>query len=83
MKQRLLTGWNFRRILYLALGLYMIVQSILLKQWWGIAFGSYFASMGVFAFGCASGSCGSGYCRPPRRPGRQANEEISFEEIKA
>jgi hypothetical protein len=67
MKNRLLTGWNFRRIMYLALGVLMIVQSIILRQWWGMAFGGYFASMGLFAFGCAGGNCTSGYCRPPRR----------------
>lgn len=83
MKQRLLTGWNFRRVLYLALGVYMIVQSVLLRQWWGIAFGGYFFSMGLFGFGCASGNCSNGYCRQIRRPATRSTDEISFEEVKS
>lgn len=62
MKQRLLTGWNFRRIAYLLIGLAIVVNAILVKEWVGILFGGYFAAMGLFAFGCASGACFGGVC---------------------
>jgi hypothetical protein len=32
------------------------------KQWFGVAFGGYFASMGLFAFGCGAGNCYTGNC---------------------
>ena len=57
LKQRVLTGWTFSRFLYLGLGSAFIINSIMTEQWFGVAFGAYFASMGLFAFGCASGSC--------------------------
>ncbi len=57
MKQRILTGWTFQRGLYAAMGILIIVQSLTENQWIGVPFGIYFASMGIFAFGCAAGNC--------------------------
>ena len=57
MKERILTNWTFARVLYLLMGLFVIVQSAMSQQWLGILFGGYFAAMGLFAFGCASGNC--------------------------
>lgn len=62
MKERILTGWNVARVLYLAIGTLIIIQSSMDKQWIGVLLGSYFASMGLFAFGCASGNCYGGNC---------------------
>jgi hypothetical protein len=36
------------------MGLAILVSS---KDWWSIAIGVYFISMGVFSFGCAGGAC--------------------------
>lgn len=83
MKERILNGWNLQRAIYVVLGGYMIVQSIMEKQWIGALLGGYFVSMGVFAFGCAAGNClrkGSDYAR-----GKKLQEELphtEFEEIK-
>jgi hypothetical protein len=57
MKERILTKWTFKRALYILLGIVVIVQSVMSKQWFGVAFGGYFASMGLFAFGCGAGNC--------------------------
>lgn len=57
MKDRLLKGWNLRRVLYLVLGVIVIVQAVHTAQYLLILFGAYFASMGIFNFGCASGAC--------------------------
>lgn len=62
MKDRILKGWNFMRILYLVLGGIVFVQSMQEKQWIGMALGAYFAAMGLFAFGCAAGNCYGGAC---------------------
>jgi hypothetical protein len=58
MKQRILTNWSFVRALYLILGLGIAIQAIFSREWIGIIFGGYFASMGLFGFGCAGGNCG-------------------------
>jgi hypothetical protein len=62
MKERILTGWSFTRVLYLILGGIIMVQSIVSMEWLGIVIGAYFSSMGLFAFGCASGNCFRGSC---------------------
>ena len=62
MKERILTNWTLTRAFYLIVGLFVIIQSFMSQQWFGIAFGGYFAAMGLFAFGCASGNCIGGNC---------------------
>lgn len=83
MKERILTGWNLQRAIYVVLGSYMIVQSIMEKQWMGALLGGYFAAMGIFAFGCAAGNCFVG--RSDHHPSQKSQNEIvpaEFEEIK-
>ena len=62
MKERILKGWSLKRILLVVFGLYIIYQSVTDKSWADVAIGTYFISMGVFAFGCASGNCYSNSC---------------------
>ena len=57
MKQRVFSNWTFLRWMYLIIGVLLLVPSFLERQWLGIVLGSYFATMGLFAFGCAAGSC--------------------------
>ncbi len=57
MKSRILSQWTFMRVLYLVMGLLIIIQAIVAKQWFGMALGSYFLSAAIFALGCAGGSC--------------------------
>lgn len=73
MKQRIFTGWNFQRILFLLMGVVIIIQAVADKQWMVLVPGGYIASMAVFNFGCASGSCYS--------PVRQ-QPEVKADEIK-
>jgi len=60
MKERILTGWTLTRVLYVGMGTAVIINSAINQQWFGALFGGYFASMGIFAFGCAAGNCFSG-----------------------
>lgn len=57
MKQRILTGWNWLRGIYLVTGIMIVIQAAMNGQWLGVALGSYFAAMAIFRFGCAAGSC--------------------------
>lgn len=59
MKDRLLTNWTLTRAIYLVIGVLVIIQTSIDEQWIGVLFGSYFAIMGLFSIGCASGSCES------------------------
>ena len=54
---RITTGWTFLRALYGVMGMWVLVQAILAKEWAFGVFGLYFLSMGIFGFGCAAGNC--------------------------
>ena len=82
MKERILTGWTLTRVLYLVMGSYIVVQSVLNQQWVGILLGGYFAAMGLFAFGCAAGNCGVNYSKDRKNQGTSDFEEVVFEEVK-
>jgi hypothetical protein len=84
MKERILSNWTFTRALYLVIGFVVILQSVISQQWFGIAFGSYFASMGLFAFGCAAGNCYGGNCATePQQKSNTTIQDVEFEEIKS
>jgi hypothetical protein len=78
IKTRLLTGWNFQRALYLVMGTFVIIQGIENKQWAAMAFGSYFAAMGLFSFGCAAGNC----AMPSATKNDATTLDVAYEEIK-
>lgn len=81
MKERILTNWTFTRVFYLIIGIIVIIQSVMSQQWFGVAFGGYFSSMGLFAFGCASGNCFGGSCAVDPKQ-KSTNQDVDFEEIK-
>ncbi len=81
MKERILTNWTFTRALYLIMGIAVIVQSVMSQQLFGVAFGGYFAAMGLFAFGCAAGNCFGGSCEiEPKQ--KSIIQDVDFEEVK-
>lgn len=80
MKERLLTGWTFTRVLYVVLGSLVIAESVAERQWLGVGFGFYFAAMGLFAIGCAAGNCYTGFSG--NKTDAAEIQEIQFEEIK-
>lgn len=84
MKERILTGWTFTRVFYLVAGIFLIVHSINDGQWFGILFGGYFTAMGLFAFGCASGTCYPGISSKQfRQDSNHEINDVTFEEVKA
>lgn len=75
--KRVITGWTLTRLVYTAVGLYIVVQAIADREWAFLPLGLYFASMGVFAFGCAGGYCGV----PTKSVPEAENGEVKFEEL--
>ena len=75
--KRVLTGWTFTRMVYAGVGLYIVVQALADKEWAFLPLGLYFASMGVFAFGCAGGYCGV----PNKLHTESENDRVKFEEL--
>jgi hypothetical protein len=83
MKERILTNWTFTRALYLFIGSAVIVHSVMSQQWFGIVFGGYFASMGLFAFGCAAGNCYDGTCATElKQKSNSTIQDVDFIEVK-
>lgn len=78
MLARITQKWTFIRILYTLLGLYILITAVIDKQWLGIMIGAYFASMGIFAFGCAAGNCFT----TPHNETNKMKDEVHYEEIK-
>ena len=74
MKKRIFTGWTIQRAIYVLLGGIIIAQSVIEHQWPLALAGAYFASMGLFAFGCAAGNCYGGACYT--KPTQTANTKI-------
>ncbi len=82
MKEKILTGWNFQRVLFLVLGGIILFTAIPKADWISIVFGGYFFSMGLFAFGCAAGNC---YNKIPENKTEASKTELNdiiYEEIK-
>lgn len=82
MRERILTGWTFIRATYLIIGLLIIGQAWTEGQWAGVMLGGYFAAMGIFRFGCASGACYTVSDKIGEARWQQADQTIDFEEVK-
>ena len=79
MKQILLSGWNFMRWLRLIMGVYLLVNAWLSKDWMAGFFGAFFTFQAVTNTGC----CGASGCAVPAPSGkRNTTQEVEFEEVK-
>ncbi|MCB0698411.1 MAG: hypothetical protein H6551_11935 [Chitinophagales bacterium] len=74
MKDRILKGWNYRRVMYLVFGCIAVAQAFMTKQYFLVLFGVYFAAMGLLGFGCAGGHCA--YVPPPA-PKKETGDNIN------
>ncbi len=77
MKQTIFSNWNFMRFLRLILGIVIIVQSIIIKDWPLALLGLLFTAMPVFNIGC----CGVGSCAVPDKKRDEIKKEIMYEEV--
>ncbi len=78
IKQTLLTGWNFMRLLRLGFGIFFIVQAVQVHDTLMGLVGAFFLFTAVTNTGC----CGAGRCTAPvQKSTAGESEEITFEEI--
>lgn len=85
MKNRILKDWTFKRVVYLTVGITTIVMAFQYREWLFGLVGVYFATMGIFAFGCASGNCYTGYYDDRGSNARRRTAETTdaqYEEVK-
>lgn len=76
--KRYLRNWNLMRILRLGMGIFIIVQGIMEKEWLLVGLGSLFSLMPLLNIGCC---CASG-CNTPVRKSNKKLEDISYEEVR-
>ena len=78
MKSGILSNWNLMRFVRLALGVAIIIQSVMAKDWVLGIIGVLFTSMPVFNIGC----CSTQGCSTPSNNGNKENtKDISYEEV--
>lgn len=77
MKQQILGNWNFMRFFRLALGIGIIVQSAIARDWTMLVVGLLFTTMPVFNIGC----CGTGGCATPVKKDTEPKKDITYEEV--
>ena len=77
MKQTIFYNWNFMRVLRLVLGIFIIVQAVMAKDWRIGLLGIFFTAMPLFNIGC----CGAGGCSVPVKKSTENAKDVSCEEI--
>ena len=77
--ERITKGWNFVRLIRLALGLLITVQSLMTREWLAVFAGLFLTGTALFNLGC----CGAYGCRPVIRPHSGPAKEIFYEEVDA
>ena len=77
MRQGIWANWNFMRLLRLGLGIAIIVQAIIVKDWTMGILGALFTSMPLFNVGC----CATGGCATPAKRDIDNTKDITYEEV--
>lgn len=73
-----LRNWDLMRVLRLGLGILIIVQGVMAKEWLLVGLGGLFALMPLMNIGC----CGPTGCSTPAPRSSKKTEDITFEEVK-
>jgi hypothetical protein len=81
MKQRIMSGWNFMRILWLMMGIGIIIQAATEKNFLMLLPGLYFVFASLANIGCFAGSCATGYSSKSTK--KEAITEIEYEEVQS
>ena len=71
-----LKSWGWMRIIRLVLGVIIVIQGIMMKEWLYMILGGFFTLFAIMNVGC----CGTS-CTINRKPGR-SDETVTYEEIK-
>mgnify|MGYP000898969766 CR=1 FL=1 len=72
-----LSNWDLMRVLRLAIGIFIIVQSVVSKDWLFVGAGVLLSLMPIMNIGC----CGASGCNTPVRKSNGKIEEVSYEEV--
>lgn len=75
--KKYLSTWNLSRFLRLTVGIAIIVQGILVKDWMFIGLGGLFSIMPLMNIGCGV----NGACNTPTSKNTK-NEEFTYKEVK-
>ena len=73
----ILGNWNFLRFVRLALGIMIIIQAVVVKDWVMGFLGIFFTIMPLFNMGC----CASGECAAPIKKKAENSKDIIYEEV--
>lgn len=71
-------NWDFMRILRLALGVFIIVQGVMAKEWLLVGMGGLFSLMPLMNKGC----CGVSGCSTSIPKSNKKTEDITYEEVR-
>ena len=77
--EKLLTGWDFMRVLRLMLGVYIGIQAILLADTLSGMISIFFLYQAVTNTGC----CGVRGCAVPTQEQGQSTQEVTFQEVES
>lgn len=73
-----LRNWDFMRVFRLALGIFIVVQSVQANEWLFVALGGIFVLMPLLNIGC----CGTSGCNTPISNSNKKVEDITYEEVR-
>lgn len=78
MNLKIVRNWNFMRLLRLVLGLSILIQAMLVKDWTMGIMGLVFTMFPILNIGC----CGTSGCATrPVKNNNDTTKEISYEEL--
>lgn len=80
MKERILSGWNFMRMLWLIMGIGITIQAITESNFLMLLPGLYFVFTALANVGCFAGSCATGF-NSNTSSKKDAITEIEYEEV--
>jgi len=80
MKERILAPWNLVRILWLIIGIGIMIQAVVERNFLMLLPGLYFAFAALANIGCFAASCSTNFDSRGSNK-KQAITEIEYEEI--
>ncbi|OSZ81961.1 hypothetical protein CAP35_01425 [Chitinophagaceae bacterium IBVUCB1] len=79
IKNRLLSGWHFMRVLRLVFGVVFAIQAVIMKDYIIGLMSVFFLYQGITNTGCCGETCTRKYDGAKEKA---KNEVVSFEEVK-
>jgi hypothetical protein len=73
-----LKNWDLMRVLRLAIGIFIVVQSVVSKDWLFVGAGVLLSLMPIMNIGC----CSASGCNTPVSKSNKKVEDITYEEVR-